>query len=208
MSKTIELPTGIEPLSLDQITPEIRLLASRCILADADSGQFSRDAHKYAAYTIIRERQLLAALAEREQHLGEIASLKGQYQAYREEAKKEYAKYESELSLLRATLESISVAVGHDLVSSRPLLATVMDKLRADAPVEGGWIEIKDGCELPEYGQAVRCVRWGYQEVVVFRCFKGMPSTWEQHNGFRVHGVTHWKVLDWPSLPSKENTND
>lgn len=54
----------ITPLSLDQITPEIRLLASRCILASDDAGgAFSRDAHKYAAYTIIRERQLKTVLS-------------------------------------------------------------------------------------------------------------------------------------------------
>lgn len=54
----------ITPLSLNQITPEIRLLASRCIIGDGESGSFSKDAHKYAAYTIIRERQLLEALAK------------------------------------------------------------------------------------------------------------------------------------------------
>jgi len=49
---------GVIPLSDDQITPEIRLLASRCILGDPKS------AHKYAAYSIIRERQLCAAISE------------------------------------------------------------------------------------------------------------------------------------------------
>ncbi len=55
----------IKPLSEDQITPEIRLQASRCIMGDPQDSAFSKSAHKYAAYTIIRENQLVAALSTR-----------------------------------------------------------------------------------------------------------------------------------------------
>jgi hypothetical protein len=52
------------PLSKERITPEIRLMASRAILSHKEDGAFSLTAHLYAAYTIIREQELLAALKE------------------------------------------------------------------------------------------------------------------------------------------------
>jgi hypothetical protein len=85
--------SSIVPLSRDQITPEIRLMASRCILSSDGKtiGGFSEDAHKYAAYTIIREQQLLQAKADLTQALTSLAAAQKELQSLRNKESPENA---------------------------------------------------------------------------------------------------------------------
>jgi hypothetical protein len=113
------------PLSRDRITPEIRLMASRCILSSDDKGgSFSPDAHKYAAYTIIRERELQDALtsltaAQRQADLNHRVAESRTSMVTKIAGEK--AKLEAEVSSLRSQLKEETAIVDRILdIFGRP----------------------------------------------------------------------------------------
>jgi hypothetical protein len=67
---------------------------------------------------------------------------------------------------------------------------------------KAGWIEIKEGCELPEYGDMVTIIDstslgGHYQEV----CDWNLGGDWTEA---KQAGVIYWKPLDWPTPPDSK----
>lgn len=79
-----------------------------------------------------------------------------------------------------------------------------------------GWVEIKEGCEMPKEGDSVRVVviddntslggdRHVYQDI--WHYFLLANSNW--NSGDSCMRISHWKPLDWPapltSVDKEEN---
>ena len=78
-------------------------------------------------------------------------------------------------------------------------LETELSRLRSASPERTGWIEIKEGCEMPQPGYSVNVVENGYTRHGYLRTIKEGPRIrrWNVE-GHHTNNVTHWQPLPLP----------
>lgn len=101
--------------------------------------------------------------------------------------------------------------------SDRHALKTLLIDIAAARASEGGWIEIKEGCEMPaiepdsrtDYWEWSKQIRVVYSDpggnplqdlAMLSRCVEDGEEKFILDEGCSVV-ATHWKPLDWPSPP-------
>lgn len=192
-SSRIDAPLVPNPQKLLTELPALNVSNDDLVKA-CDTWRGEEDKYEIQAEVYCRERQLLAALNEIEtlRPLAiMVAKSSGEGSGVPELPEREHMKQ------FATALHSYDYVQWPEFKRySDALLAQLKAALSSPLQEGAGWIEIKEGCLLPEYGDVVTMINsttlgGPYQET----CDWNLAGDW---NEAEEAGVLYWKPIDWP----------